>query len=145
MKINIGESVAALAVVLFGGIIAYFGSRYAVGTIDRMGPGYFPVVLGIVTMIIGLATLLEVRKSDAPAPEVPWRAFFFVFAGVLAWALLAERAGLVPASLAVIVLASLARPPVKMTTMILTAILASAGAVLLFIHGFGLPLRAVAW
>lgn len=145
MKINFWECSTAFVVVLFGGVMAYFGSRYSIGTLARMGPGYFPVILGLLTMGLGLVTLVKVRTSDAPAPDVPWRVFFFVFLGVLAWALLVERIGLLPSSVILIVLSSLGRRPLHLRTIALTAAIVSVAAVLIFINGFGLPLQPVIW
>jgi hypothetical protein len=145
MKINFWECSTAFVVVLFGATIAYFGSQYPIGTLARMGPGYFPVILGLLTMGLGLVTLFSVRTSDAPAPEVPWRVFVFVFLGVLAWALLVERVGLFPSSVVLIVLSSLGRAPLHLRTVALTAVIVSVAAVFIFINGFGLPLRPVVW
>lgn len=145
MKINVGESITAGAIIAFGAAVAYFGSSYPVGTLGQMGPGYFPVALGVITALIGLATLLEVLKSDATPPEVPWRSAMLVFAGIVAWALTAERFGLVIASFAVVTLTAIARPPVNIVVTLVTAVIASAASVLVFIYGFGLPLRAFNW
>jgi hypothetical protein len=145
MKINFWECSTAFVVVLFGGTMAYFGSQYPIGTVARMGTGYFPVILGLLTMGVGLVTLLSVRTSNAPAPDVPWRVFFFVFLGVLAWALLVERVGLLPSSMVLIVLSSLGRAPLHLRTVALTAVIVSVAVVFIFINGFGLPLRPVVW
>jgi putative tricarboxylic transport membrane protein len=96
-------------------------------------------------MVLGGVTLFGVLRSDAPSPEVPWRAFFLVFLGVFAWAALAERFGLVPACVALLVLTSLARPPVRPLTLVLTTVIVTAGAVVIFIGGFRLPLHAIRW
>lgn len=145
MKVNIGETAAAAGIILFGLVMTVKGASYPLGSISQMGPGYFPVHIGIATMALGAATLLSVLRSSVPAPEVPWRAFFLVFAGVLLWGLLAERFGLVPASVVLLVFSSLARPPVRLLTMVLTTVIVTAGSVLLFIGGFGLPLKAFKW
>jgi hypothetical protein len=110
-----------------------------------MGAGYFPVLLGFVTIIFGSATLLEVRHSPNPPPKIPWRPFVCVFSAILIWSLLVERIGLFPSSVLLVIIGSLGRSKINMRAMILTAVLASAAAVLIFIEGFSLPLRAVAW
>lgn len=145
MRLNIGETLAASAVIGFGALAILLSSEYPLGTLEQMGPGYFPMLLGVLTILIGIATLLDVRHSQAPPPEIPWRAFGLVFLGMLAWAFLAENFGLVPASFALIALASLARPPVRLTTVLITSALASALAVAVFIYGFDLPLHAFRW
>lgn len=145
MKINVGETITAGAIVAFGIFMLYLGSSYSMGSLSQMGPGYFPVMLGALTALIGVATLFEVRRSSSPMPEIPWRGAAFVLAGLLAWALTAERFGLVPATFAVIILSNLARPPVRIFATAMTAVIASAMSVLVFIYGFALPLRAFNW
>lgn len=145
MKINVWECVAAGAIIVFGVGMAYFGSSYGVGSLGQMGAGYFPVILGVVAALFGVATLLEVWHSDNPPPQIPWRAFFCVFSGILVWSLLVERVGLLPSSALLIIFGSLGRTPVRVRSMLLTAAFASVASVLLFIHAFSLPLQAVRW
>ena len=145
MTLNKPESVVAACIIIFGAVMAYFGSFYDIGSLQNMGAGYFPVLLGFVTIFFGIATLLEVRHSQNPSPKIPWRAFVCVFSAILVWSLLVERVGLLPSSTLLVIIASLGRSKINMRAMVLTALLASAAAVLIFIEGFSLPLRVVAW
>ena len=145
MRIHLWETVAAGLIVVFGAIMAYVGASYGVGNLTRMGSGYFPLIVGILICIIGLVTMIEVRRNDAPYPEVSWRAFLCVFSGFLGWALFVERFGLFPASAFLIVMCTLARSPVRIPAMVLTAVLVPLAAVVVFLHGFRLPLHAVRW
>ncbi len=144
-QMNKPEVAVAAAIILFGLVMGLIGSSYGVGTLQEMGTGYFPVLLGVVTVLFGVATLLEVRRSDSPAPEIPWRAFFFVFLAILIWTLLVERVGLFPSSVLLVILGSLGRTRLRIKSMLLTAFIAAAVSVLIFIEGFSLPLRAIAW
>lgn len=144
-KVNKWESLTALVIVLFGAAMTYWGSTYPIGTLARMGPGYFPLLLGLLTMALGILTIFDVRASDAPAPDIPWRAFFFVFSGIVAWGLTVERFGLLPSSVALIVICSFGRPPLRVWTTALTAGIVSVVAVVIFIKGFDLPLQVVKW
>jgi Tripartite tricarboxylate transporter TctB family len=145
MKLNKSECAVAVCIIIFGAVMAYFGSFYGIGSLQDMGAGYFPVLLGFVTIFFGIATLLEVRHSQNPPPKIPWRAFVCVFSAILIWSLLVERIGLFPSSVLLVIIGSLGRSKITMRAMILTALLASAASVLIFIEGFSLPLRVVAW
>jgi putative tricarboxylic transport membrane protein len=145
MRINFWESAVAVAIIGFAGAMAYIGASYPVGTLGDMGPGYFPLMVSLATAAMGVITLVEVATSPSATLHVSWRAILFTVASILSWALLAERFGLIPASLALILLASLARPPVKIVSSVVTAVLVSACAVGLFIYGFDLPLRPLRW
>ena len=144
MTLNKPESVVAACIIIFGAVMAYFGSFYDIGSLQNMGAGYFPVLLGFVTIFFGIATLLEVRHSPNPFPKIPWRPFVCVFSAILIWSLLVERIGLFSSSVLLVIIGSLGRK-INMRAMVLTALLASAAAVLIFIEGFSLPLRVVAW
>ena len=144
-KTNKPEVSVAAAIILFGLVMALIGSTYGIGTLQEMGTGYFPVLLGAVTVIFGVATLVEVRRSDSPPPDIPWRASIFVFAGIFVWALLVERVGLFPSSVLLVILGSLGRSRLRLKSMLLTAVIAAAASVLIFIEGFSVPLRAIAW
>lgn len=145
MNLNKSESAVAACIIVFGAVMAYLGSFYGIGSLQNMGAGYFPVLLGFVTVIFGIATLLEVRHSPNPSPKIPWRAFVCVFSAILILSLLVERIGLFPSSVLLVIIGSLGRSKINMRAMALTALLASAAAVLIFIEGFSLPLRAVIW
>ena len=145
MKLNKSECAVAACIIIFGAVMAYFGSFYGIGSLQDMGAGYFPVLLGFVTIFFGIATLLEVRHSQNPPPKIPWRAFVCVFSAILIWSLLVERIGLFPSSVLLVIIGSLGRSKINMRAMILTALLASTASVSIFIEGFSLPLRVVAW
>ena len=145
MRINLWESVVALAIIVFAGSMTYVAKDYPLGTLGEMGPGYFPVMISLTTAATGVAILVGVSRSSTPAPNVSWRSTLLVIAAILAWALMAERVGLVPASVSLILLASFAWSPVRIVTALVTAVLVSAAAVVVFIHGFDLPLRALKW
>jgi hypothetical protein len=139
------ERAVASALMLFGVVTIYAASSYQIGSFSDMGPGYFPTLIGALLVIIGLANLAAVWNSSVEVSGLPWRSFLLVFGGILAWALLVERAGLVPASCALIALATFARPPVNLIQLVSTAIISSLLSALIFIGGFGLPLKMFVW
>lgn len=96
---------------LIGVGAAYIGSTYQVGTLTRMGPGYFPLVLGVILTFLGILIAMSARQGgEAPAglieslhtvPAHPdWRGWACIIGSVLAFIVLAEHAGLVPATFA---------------------------------------------
>ena len=58
------------------------GARYPIGELSRMGPGFFPVALGVLLALAGLAIALSARFSrstgslEARAPE--WRGWLCI-------------------------------------------------------------------
>jgi putative tricarboxylic transport membrane protein len=90
---------------------AFQGSTYAIGTLSRMGPGFFPVALGVILALAGVAIAITARfEQDAveAKPRPPeWRAWFCIFASVVAFVVLGKYGGLVPATFAVVFIAAL--------------------------------------
>src|SRR5688500_12190773 len=117
MKLNKSECAVAACIIIFGAVMAYFGSFYGIGSLQDMGAGYFPVLLGFVTIFFGIATLLEVRHSQNPPPKIPWRAFVCVFSAILIWSLLVGRIGLFPSSVLLVIIGSLGRSKINMRAM----------------------------
>ena len=144
-NINKAETLSALVVVALGiGVIAV-GSSYPVGSIDRMGPGYFPLLLGGTLALIGLGLVFEVMRSEQIKLRFPIRPFAAVTAGVLAFAFLAERAGLVPAIFALVFLSVCGEQPVRMKNAFAISVFMSLVGVLVFVKGLGIPLSAFWW
>lgn len=144
-SLNIWEIAAALAVFAFGAFLAWHGSNYEIGSLTRMGPGFFPIGLGIILMGFGVALAFEVRHLETPAPNFQLRSFGLITAGLFAFAFMLDRFGLVPATAALIVLSALADGPVRPRAIVGTAVVVTAMAYFIFLRGFGLQLQAFIW
>jgi hypothetical protein len=88
------------------------GRHYSVGTLSRMGPGFFPVTLGAILTIVGLAIIVTARFSapEAEGPALPpeWRGWLCIGASIVAFVVLGKYGGLVPATFAVVFISALA-------------------------------------
>ncbi len=78
---------AGLMFLLVGLAFAWGASSYSVGTGARMGPGYFPMVLGVLLSVLGLIvtlTALVVETPDGdPVGSFAWKPLVFIIAGNL--------------------------------------------------------------
>ncbi len=68
-----------------GAAFAYGATNYTVGTGARMGPGYFPLLLGILLAVIGAfvmfkALTVETQDGDKIGAWA-WKPLFFIIAG----------------------------------------------------------------
>lgn len=130
-----------LAIGLFGMIYA---SRYRLGSASHMGPGYFPLVVAAVIALLGLASAATSFRRAGTASPVDWHIIplICVMAGIVAFGLLVERAGLVPAIAAVVVLGCYQRLLSRPWEVLVIGIVLIAMSVGLFIHGLGMPWHA---
>jgi hypothetical protein len=143
--INSTELAGGSIAIAIGGFAVWEASGYSIGQLSQMGPGYFPVALGVVMIGLGAALIFEGRRVDAePAENPAWRTLVAVLAGIGAFALLLERTGLVPASVALVLLAALAEPQYRPGQTVLLALAVSAISVLIFSLMIGMPLPAFA-
>lgn len=142
---NLWEIGAAAVVFALGAFLVWQGSEYPLGSLNRMGPGFFPVGLGIVLMGFGVALIYEVRRSEAPPPDLKLRPFVMIGAGLLAFVLMLDRFGLVPATVALTVLSALADRPVRPRAVIGTALVVAGIGYFIFLRGFGLQIEAFRW
>ena len=55
--------------VAIGLFAIVYGSKYTLGSAARMGPGYFPRILGILLILLG--TILAVRALRLNGPPLP--------------------------------------------------------------------------
>lgn len=113
------ERAGAGLIVLFGSAIAYAGHGYGVGTLEHMGSGFVPLAIGaalvVVGLLLGLAALLSPNDADGSPhmqhmnlsglPDL--RGGVCIVAGVMAFVVLGEHAGLVPATFASVFIAAL--------------------------------------
>jgi hypothetical protein len=112
-----------------------------IGHAADMGPGYMPRVVALALMAFGLffsgRGLWRMRVGIAP---VELRPLLAILASVGVFALTAERLGLAIASVAVVILASLATREGRAVETIAFAVVLSGAAVLLFVKLLGLPI-----
>jgi hypothetical protein len=101
---------ALMIAIGLGAIIQ--GRQYPIGTLSRMGPGFFPVALGAILAFTGLAILVSARfasrQAEKAALPAEWRGWFCIALSIIAFVVLGKYGGLVPATFAVVFIAALA-------------------------------------
>lgn len=140
------DMIAGAVLVGFGLFVAiYAGRHYDFGTTASMGPGYFPVVLGSILAGLGaLIMLLSMRR----VPGTPWQApvglrpLIAVLLAVLVFALLIVKLGLVPATIALTLVASLGEPTLRPQRALLLGVGLALLSWLIFSVGLKMPLPA---
>ena len=117
------------------------GRDYTMGTAGRMGPAYFPTVLGaLLALIGGVAVIRSFVRQGEPIEKFHLRELGLVLGAVILFGALIRGAGLAPAALALIVLSAYASPQFKWGSTLLLGVGMASFAVLVFVKLLGLPL-----
>lgn len=139
------ERLAALIVAGLGAFMLWEGLDYPFGTPQRMGPGFFPVILGFLLVAMGAAIAIEVGPSSIRPMPSATRAFVMIIGAIVAFAIMLPRWGLLPATVALVMLSAAADKPFRPVTALVTAAVLALMGYLVFIEAFGLPLTALRW
>ena len=132
---------AGLLFIAFGIAAIVIGSNYTLGTAVRMGPGYFPRILGILLILLGGALAIRaLRLRGDPLPRWKWRPTLIVLGSVVLFGLIVTHAGLVLSTILLVVLASAASPEFRLKEAAISGVLLAALAVGVFVIALKLQL-----
>ena len=135
-----GAIYLALAIV-----VIWVGRNYQQGTSARMGPGYFPAVLGSILALFGVVSMVRsfIRPGE-PIEPMAWKPLVLVLGSVVLFGVLLDRLGLLIALPCLIIVSALAsrysRPDV---TSIAALIGLVAFCALVFVKGLGVPMPLI--
>jgi uncharacterized protein YggT (Ycf19 family) len=138
--------------VLAGGIFVLMGGAFVVGSLSyelgtplRMGPGYFPLLVGVILAALGVAIVLKglIAGEAISFGVVPWRAVVAISVALVFFAFTVEGLGFVPASAVTALLSTLASPQLRPLRSVAVAAGLTVASTLIFI--VGLQLRIPLW
>ena len=113
--------------------------HYPFGTTLRMGPGYFPTVLGGMLIVFGVfITFRGLRKNEKIQGPWSFRALIMLPVSIVAFGTLMKPAGFVPALAALVFLSAASGREFRFKEVVLLAVFLSALSVAMFIWGLGL-------
>ena len=127
--------------VLIGAAALALSAKYSLGTAARMGPGYFPRILGILMIVLGaIIVLRSLRVSGPPLPGWKWRPVLVILGSVIVFGLVVNWLGLVLSTMLLIVLSSAASTEFRPKEAVISGVLLAALAVSVFIIGLKLQM-----
>jgi hypothetical protein len=136
---------SGLMFALVGGGFAWGATNYTVGTGARMGPGYFPLLLGIALAVLGafimFYSLVEHTEDGDKVGKFAWKPIVYVLGANVAFGILLgglpslglPAMGLIMAIFALVIIASKAGDSFVLKEVLLLATILSVGSYLAFI------------
>jgi Tripartite tricarboxylate transporter TctB family len=135
---------AGIVLIVSGAAAVFIARDYPFGTLLRMGPGFFPTVLGGLLVLFGIHVLAKGLRS-AEKVEAGWspRAMIVLPLSLVLFGVLIDRAGLIPALAALIAGSAAAGKQFKLGEVILLSAFLIAFSVAVFVWGLGRPYTLV--
>ena len=113
---------------------------YQMGSAVRMGPAYFPVMLGGLLAVLGAIVLVaSLAIEGEPVAKFHFRPLLFIAASSLAFAYLLKPLGLVVASAALVFISAYGGHEFKWKEVTMLAVVLVIFSVLVFVKGLVLP------
>ena len=128
-----------------GAAFAVGATTYTVGNGARMGPGYFPLLLGIILAILGAVVMFKALVVETEGGDkigaFAWKPLFFIIASNLLFGILLgglpsiglPAMGLIAAIFGLTIVASLAGETFSLKEVLILSVILSVGSYLAFI------------
>lgn len=133
-----------------GTAFAWGSTNYSIGSAARMGPGYFPFMLGILMAIIGAVITFKALGTDSGLDDKigswAWRPLFYIIAANILFGVLLAGVrsihlpafGMIFAIYALTFIASMAQPDWKFARTFVLATVLAVGSYLVFVLALAL-------
>lgn len=146
----------ALMLLALGAAVFAMGLDYRMGTLNRMGAGFIPVVLGVLMMGVGIAIgatatapgqerIAHPLPGDGTHKGPEWRGWLCILGGVVAFVVLGEHGGLLPATFASVFISAMGDRNNTIKGAALLGAILSVFGVIVFHYGLHLQLPLFQW
>jgi len=140
------DLLSGLMFLTFGVGGAFIAHGYTLGSLTRMGSGFFPSVIGVLIAILGLAIVVRAvlnPETSEPVAAIEIRPVFFIALALVVFGILVDDYGLVAALAALIIIARLAGREGSLIE--LAAMVVSLIVVILLIFVYALNIHLNLW
>lgn len=151
------DFVSGLMFMTVGGSFAWGAVDYEIGEAARMGPGYFPFVLGLILVGLGALVTVNALRSGPPGGDkigaIAWRPLVFILGANLLFGVLLvglpsiglPQFGLIVAIYGLVILAGYAREGCRLRESLLLATILAVGSYLAFVKLLNLQFPVLPW
>jgi len=133
-----------LIYIFFGSSAILIARDYGMGTAVKMGPAYFPTILG--GLLVGIGAISVVRSfivSGAPIGAFAFKGLILVIVSVLVFGFIVRGAGLAVALPLLVIISALASMRFRWRPTLIMAAGLTIFCVLVFLKGLGIPLPII--
>ena len=133
-----------LIYVFFGSSAILIGREYGMGTAIKMGPAYFPTILG--GLLVGIGAISVIRSFIIPGTPIAAFAFkglTLVTVSALVFGFLVRGAGLAVALPLLVIISAYASTRFRWRPTLLIAAGLTVFCALVFLKGLGIPLPII--
>jgi hypothetical protein len=136
---------SGLMFTVVGASFAYGATHYNIGSGGRMGPGYFPLLLGVILAVLGAIIMFKSLVVETPSGDKigkwAWKPLFFIISANLLFGVLLgglpsiglPPMGLIAGVFGLTIVASLAGDRFHLKEVLVLATILSIGSYLAFV------------
>jgi hypothetical protein len=130
-----------LIYIFFGSSAIIIALDYDMGKAIKMGPAYFPTILGGLLILIGIISVVRsLLQAGTPIGNFTFKGMALVVLSVALFGLLVRGAGLIIALPLLIILSAIASKNFRWIPTLLLGLGMTLFCILVFLKGLGIPL-----
>jgi hypothetical protein len=142
MKINDAKDFwSGVMFAAFGVFFMAFARQYDMGTAARMGPAFFPTMLGALLLLLGIVIAVKgmvAKTSDGKVDRFHFKPLLLVLGAVVAFGMLLQPAGLIGALAALVIISSLGGDEFRLRDVLLLTVGLAVLVLIVFIYALGM-------
>jgi hypothetical protein len=141
--------------LVIGMYVTFIGRTYEPGTLQQMGPGFFPVALGILLSVLGVIVALGARRGSADSPEAAdhndaprtadWRGWLCIIFSIVAFVVFSRYLGFIPASFATVFISAMGDRDNTWKSASILAVVATVFGVVVFGYALKIQMPMIAF
>jgi hypothetical protein len=131
---------AGIMLIAIGAAAMVISRDYRFGSALRMGPGFFPTMLGGILIAFGICIMaVGLKSGEKIEGNLSLRALIMLPLSLVLFGVLMEKTGFIPALVALVFMAAASGREFKFVEVSLLTAFLTVAATALFIWGLGLP------
>jgi hypothetical protein len=132
---------AGVLFIVTGVLFALLSQQYTVGTAAKMGPGYFPTMLGGLMAVLGLMLTVPAIQANSPETRIgrpDFRTIGLILGAVVLYAATLPTLGFIVSLVLLVVVSSFASHEFSMKATVISSVVLLFGSWLVFVKGLEL-------